>query len=455
MADKRSDSIAPGVVEHQAEIALGRPKMGWWWRIMDTDVGVIPLPLFVIGFALIGTLVALKKVPSDLSTAILMLILGGFTCAQIGKHIPVLRKLGAPAILATFVPSYLVYVQAIPAPLKSSITTFTTQSNYLYLFISSVIVGSILGMDRRTLVLGFLKIVVPITCGSIVGAVVGVSVGTALGMGFEYTTYKVVLPVMAGGVGEGALPLSIGYAAVTGEPSGGVFAEILPAVMFGSLAAILLAGGLSWLGRLKPQLTGSGRIQPGEEDFPLTGPTAPGLASDLPSLGAGMVLVACLYATGVIVQQLTKFPAPVTMLGLVVVLKLAWLVSPRVEDGAFRNYKFFAGLGTYPLLFAIGVAMTPWEKLVHAFNAAEIVTIAATVAALTATGYYTGRLVGLYPVEAGIVTACRASQGGTGDVAILSACDRMVLMPFAQVATRIGGAITVTLAIATFSYFGR
>ena len=190
----------------------------------------------------------------------------------------------------------------------------------------------------------------------------GFPVGTALGLGFEYTTYKVVLPVMAGGVGEGALPLSIGYAAVTGEPSGAIFAEILPAVMFGSLAAILFAGGLSWLGRVKPQLTGNGRIQPGEEDFPLTGPTAPKLTSDLPSLGAGMVLVACLYATGVIVQQLTKFPAPVTMLGLVVAIKLAWLASPRVEDGAFRNYKFFAALGTYPLLFAIGVAMTPWEK---------------------------------------------------------------------------------------------
>ena len=60
----------------------------------------------------------------------------------------------------------------------------------------------------------------------------------------------------------------------------------------------------------------------------------------------------------------------------------------------------------------------------------------------------------IHPVESGIVAAYRASQGGTGDVAILSACDRMNMMPFAQVATRIGGAITVTIALALFAKFG-
>ena len=58
----------------------------------------------------------------------------------------------------------------------------------------------------------------------------------------------------------------------------------------------------------------------------------------------------------------------------------------------------------------------------------------------------------MYPIDAAIVTACHSGQGGTGDVAILSAANRMQLMPFAQIATRIGGAITVTVTLVLLAH---
>jgi malate:Na+ symporter len=56
--------------------------------------------------------------------------------------------------------------------------------------------------------------------------------------------------------------------------------------------------------------------------------------------------------------------------------------------------------------------------------------------------------------KAAIVNACHSGQGGTGGIAILTAANRMQLMPFAQIATDIGGAITVTLTLILLARLG-
>ncbi|MFL5296656.1 MAG: 2-hydroxycarboxylate transporter family protein [Phenylobacterium sp.] len=425
-----------------------------WWRLMEWRIGIVPLPVGLAVLAIAAAFVSLGEVPSDILTNIAVLATGGFLCAELGARVPGLRNLGLAAILATFLPSWLVYAGALPKPLVKSIAAFTDQSNFLYLFIAAVIVGSILGMDRRVLIAGFVKIFVPLIAGSVAAFAVGCGVGTALGLGFTHTLFKVVAPIMAGGVGEGAIPLSIGYAQLGHAAQGDLFAEVLPAVMLGSLTAILLSGMLNALGKRRPALTGEGRLQPGEEDLPLEGPADHVDPPSPQTVGAAVVLVVTLFLAGALAQKLWHWPAPIVMLGLAVAIKLARLASPALERGAHANYRFFRACVTYPLLFAIGVAKTPWERLIAAFNWPTVATIAATVATLMGTGFLAGRLVGIYPIEAAIVNATHSGQGGTGDVAILTAANRMGLMPFAQIATRIGGAITVTLILILFAQLG-
>ncbi|MDB5493031.1 MAG: malate permease [Phenylobacterium sp.] len=448
-----SETVAPG-----AGLAASEPPRGtaltWWWRVMDFKIGIVPAPIFVAILALAGFYVSQGKVPADILMNMAVLAAGGFACAELGKRLPYIRNFGAAAIFATFIPSYLVYAHLLPKPLVESVTTFTKASNFLYLFISCIIVGSILGMDRRVLVGGFLKIFVPLALGSVAAGLVGCGVGSALGLGLNHTLFKIVVPIMAGGVGEGALPLSMGYAAISHEAQGGLFAEILPSVMLGSLTAIIFAGGLNYLGKRRPQLTGEGRLQVGEQDVELTGEHAVRPHPGIETVAGAAVMAVTLYLAGTVAQKLWDFPAPVTMLLLTVVLKLGQLVSPNLEQGAYSVYQFFRTAVTYPLLFAIGVAMTPWDKLVAAFNAPTLITIIATVATLMGTGFVVARFLKMYPIDVAIVNACHSGQGGTGDVAILSAANRMQLMPFAQIATRIGGAITVTLALIAFRVLG-
>jgi malate:Na+ symporter len=445
---------------HAESAALDKPGATegfWpkgWWSIVDFKIGIIPLPIFVVLIAVIAAFAATGTVPSDILMAIVLLSMGGFTCAELGKRIPIIRNIGAAAIFATFIPSFLAFHHLLPDSILGSVKNFTKDSNFLYLFISCIIVGSILGMDRGVLIKGFLKIFIPLITGSVVGGIVGTLVGTLLGLGAYHTFFFVVVPIMSGGVGEGAIPLSIGYATILHQAQGDLFAQVLPPVMLGSLTAILLAGTLNYVGKKYPNLTGEGRLQPGETDELEFEEEDADDHVDVTTVAAAVVTAVTLYLIGALGQRLFGFPAPVAMLVIAVFLKLARAVSPSLQLGAFHVYKFFSTAVTYPLLFAIGVALTPWDKLVAAFTVPYIITIVATVVSIVATGFFVGAWMKMYPIDTAIVTACHSGQGGTGDVAILTAGNRMQLMPFAQIATRIGGACTVTGVLIVLSQIG-
>jgi malate:Na+ symporter len=420
-----------------------------WWKVVEFRIGIVPLPVYVVLAALVAFFILRDgKVASDLPTMIAVLALGGFGCAEIGRRLPVIRNLGAAAIFATFVPSYLVYAHLLPEGMLKPVAEFTKASNFLYLFIAAIIVGSIFGMDRQVLIKGFLKIFVPLAAGSIVAGTVGTLIGVVLGLGAYHTFFYVVIPIMAGGVGEGAIPLSIGYAEILHQEQGTLFAQVLPPIMLGSLTAILLAGFLNWVGKRLPRLTGEGRLQPGVgEELTPGEEKAAASAVDPGAIAAAGVTAIALYLLGTACFKLFGLPGPVAMLFLAVLVKLTRAVPPSLQLAGQTVYKFFSTAITYPLLFAIGVSLTPWETLVAALTPANIAVIVLTVATLMATGFFVGRLLGMYPIETAIVNACHSGQGGTGDIAILTAANRLELMPFAQIATRIGGAITVTLTL--------
>ena len=423
---------------------------GWpqtWWRIMELRIGVIPVPVYVALLAVVAYFVHSGKVPTEINMMIGVLAVLGFTCSELGRRVPLLNQIGGAAIFATFVPSFLNYEHLIPAQIVTTVTDFTKSTNFLYLFIAAVIVGSILSMDRVLLIKGFIRLFVPMLAGSAAALIVGTAVGTALGLGARHTLLMIVIPVMAGGVGEGAIPLSVGYGQLWHQAQGELFAQVLPPVMFGSLTAILLAGTLNFLGRRYPGLSGEGRLQPEESAELATHDQDAPVDLDVTHIAAAGLLVITLYLLGLICFQTFHLPAPVAMLLLAVLLQLLQAVPPSLRQGAHVVYEFFRRAVTYPLLFAIGVALTPWERLMAAFAPRNLLTIVATVVALVATGFFVGRRMRLFPIDTAIVIACRAGQGGTGDVAILTAANRMQLMPFAQIATRIGGAITITVTL--------
>lgn len=72
----------------------GVRKENWFAKAMNIKVGIIPLPVYALLFILITVFVMHHDVKSDILTSIAVMAFFGFTFAQIGKSIPIVRSIG-------------------------------------------------------------------------------------------------------------------------------------------------------------------------------------------------------------------------------------------------------------------------------------------------------------------------------------------------------------------------
>ncbi|UQS83161.1 2-hydroxycarboxylate transporter family protein [Bombilactobacillus thymidiniphilus] len=423
-------------------------------KLKKIKIGFMPLPLYLV-LALGYVLLTLTNVmpTNDMLISLGVMVVFSYLLEEIGQHIPVLNNLGGKVLVVTFVPSYLVFMHWLPQTTIKTVSDFMNHNNFLMFFITMLVVGAIASMNRRTLLKATSRIIVVLVLCDVIGSLVGTGVGMLLGLSAYKAYFFVVAPILAGGVGEGAMPLSIGYAAViSGMTQGDIFGSILPAVMLGSLVAVVLAGSLRRLGDKKPELTGNGRLI--DDDDQLANLKSGNQEVSVEKTLMAGVLAIALYFLAVwlnfVIQKYLhiSIPSPIILLIVLMAAKMLGYIPKSIEEGGISLNSFTVKGITPPLLFGVGVAQTDWNKLIQVFKSpASIVVIIATVVAVVATAFIVSKLLGMYPVDTAIAVSCCSGQGGTGALAILSAGDRMELMPFAQVSVRIGGALTVTLAI--------
>ncbi|TYQ82217.1 2-hydroxycarboxylate transporter family protein, partial [Enterococcus faecium] len=418
-------------------------------------IGFIPLSLYIILVLAYLAMTISNIVPeNDMLVSLGIMTVFAYLLEEIGKTIPILKDLGGKVLVVTFLPAFLVYKHWLPQSTVTVVSDFMNNNNFLMFFITLLVVGSIASMNRQTLVKATSRIIIILILCDVIGSLIGTGVGILLGLSAWNAYFFIVAPIMAGGVGEGAMPLSIGYAAIlSGMGQNDIFGKILPCVMLGSLVAVLLSGMLKKIGEKYPQLNGQGNLIDGDDEHleNLKGSAKP--VNIEKTLLAGVVAIT-IYFVAVYVEHLLKsllgfsIPSPVILLVSLMGAKMLGFIPKNIEEGGNSLYGFTVRGITPPLLFGVGVAKTDWLELIEVFkNPATIVTIIVTVVAIVATAFIAAKFLKMYPVDTAIAVSCCSGQGGTGALAILAAGDRMELMPFAQVAVRLGGAMTVTFAI--------
>ncbi|MBP2661408.1 MAG: Citrate carrier protein [Firmicutes bacterium] len=431
----------------QAMVVMDQMESSIWDKVSAFKVGVIPLPLYLILAMIIYGASVYGKLPSDMIGGFAVLMIMGIFLGDVGIKVPILKDIGGPAILCMFVPSIMVFYNFMnPASMKA-ITAIMKTSNFLYLYIACLVTGSILGMQRQVLIQGFLRLFVPLVVGTLCSIIAGVTVGTLTGLGTHHTLFYIVIPIISGGIGEGILPLSMAYSEILNQPYEKFIPQLVPAAMLGNVVAIMLAGYLRKLGERKPHLTGNGMlVKTGDDTLLKAAQEGNNKPVEFSLMGAGLLLACSFFVFGQIANVFISIPAAIIMIFSAAIVKALNIMPAKMEQGAYHMYKFVAASLTWGLMVGLGVLYTPWGDVIAALTPAYALTVIATVIAMVASGFYIGKVMNMYPVESAIVTACHSGLGGTGDVAILSASNRMEMMPFAQVATRLGGASVVVSA---------
>ncbi|KAF1296405.1 malate permease [Enterococcus sp. JM4C] len=426
-------------------------KPNWFKKMKDVRIGSVSLPVYLVTSAVILATALLEQLPVNMLGGFAIILSMGWLLGTIGGNIPILKNFGGPAILSLLIPSIMVFFNLLNENVLASTDILMKQANFLYFYIACLVCGSILGMNRKILVQGLMRMIVPMALGMIFAMLVGTLVGTLLGLGWKHSLFYIVTPVLAGGIGEGILPLSLGYSAITGLPSEQLVGQLIPATIIGNFFAIMCSGLLSRLGEKRPELSGQGELVKINGGDDLSDALAEDKSPiDLKMMGSGVLIACTLFITGSLLQHLTGFPGPVLMIIAAAFLKYLNVVPKEMQRGSKQLYKFISGNFTFPLMVGLGMLYIPLKDVVGMLTWQYFIVVISVVFTVIATGFFVSRFMNMNPVEAAIVSACQSGMGGTGDVAILSTANRMNLMPFAQVATRLGGAITVIAMTAIF-----
>lgn len=409
-------------------------------------IGPVPVILFVVISAIVFIASYAGYLPKNMIGGFAVIMTLGFLLSYIGRNIPVLKDFGGPAILCLLVPSILVYHQLFNANTLDTVKLLMKDANFLYFVIASLVVGSILGMNRVVLIQGMVRMFAPLLAGIITAVTVGLLVGQLFGYSVYHTFFFIIVPILGGGIGEGILPLSLAYSAILGQTPDVYVAQLAPAAVVGNTFAIICAGILARIGTARRHLTGEGRLIRNDADNAILDLKDAPKVVDFQLMGGGLLLICTLFIVGGLFEKLVHIPGPVLMILIAVLCKCTRVIPASMETGAHSFYKFVSSSLVWPLMIGLGMLYVPLGSVVAVFSPGYVIVCGSVVLSIATVSFLIAPKLNMYPVEAAIVTSCHSGLGGTGDVAILSASNRMSLMPFAQIATRIGGASMVISA---------
>ncbi|MBM7653854.1 2-hydroxycarboxylate transporter family protein [Neobacillus cucumis] len=404
-----------------------------------------------------------KSYPVSFAGDILVLFVVGFFFGKVGDTLPIWKDyLGGGSLLAFLGASYLVSTGVISTDVANGVKSLFDEMGLLDFFIAVIITSSILSINRKFLakaIGGFIPLVLVGTAFAFIAAIVG---GLIVGVNYKEVIMNYALPIMGGGNGAGAIPMSQIWGQVTGKDPKIWYSSAITILTIANIFAIMVGALLNGLGKKMPKWTGNGELIKGQVTEKKKEAKVKNTATMEDAAFGLFVAIAFFGLANLIGVGLLPKIGPFSihpyayMVILLIMANALDIIPQRAKDGLKKVNEFMMGKLLFVFLAGVGITYTDFSALIHALSLQTAVICLFTVFGAVAGCWIFAKLVGFYEIEASIAGGlCHVNRGGSGDLEILGASNRMILMSYAQLATRLGGAIILVLASFFFGLWAK
>lgn len=432
-------------------------------KLKGTKILGFPLWMFLILNVIMIFLASKDWMLTNMIGALAFALLVGTLLGWVGDHIPVWKTwFGGGMLFTCLAAGAMNTFNLVGESTKEALNTFNGDTGFLDLYILVLITGSVLAVDRKMLLKSFAGYIPTIIVGVIGALSLAGLVGAVTGIGAVEAITTFAIPVMGGGNGAGIQPMSRMWADATGGDASAWYASAFAVISLGNLVAVFMSALLNKLGQARPALTGNGKLMPNaQNEDNKTEKVKPTAADYITGLGLGLCCfcISDLYAKHIsIINNHLELGFSIHtfafMVILMAILNITNILPANVKAGARAMQQFFVKYMSFPLMITVGIGTNLSDYAKVFTNMSNLLIIIATVIGAMIGTFIMARLLHMYPVETMLTAGlCMANGGVAGDVQCLGAANRMEMMSYAQISSRIGGAIMLIVASFFFGSF--
>lgn len=432
-----------------SNISEDKKSVEWYQFKKVTKVFGIHIKYFLTLSIIVLAALMTGCLPTDgfVQSIVVLMAVGGLL-SWIGSVVPLIRSIGGKLLLPMFGTVILMKTGILPETASDS-ANLLMNNGFQMFFVASIVVGTILATDSKLLKASALRYLPVLLLVQVFALAFAFLSSLITGKSFYEAVFFIAAPCMAGGTSGAITTLPALYSSVLQTDMSTMSGTLFATAMLGTYLALVIVIIMKILANNFPKLMGNGQgellrnesavITEAKKNMTVY----PNSTDDYGDLIGGLFLSLAVTVIGSIFNHFVPSVVYIAWTIIIVILaKIFGLVPDDLCKKANCWSQFTQEFLIIIICAAIGMSSSSGVSLSSIMSPATIIILLMTFIGAIIGAMVGAKIFGLYRYETAITAAmCSCNIGASGDVQMLAVTERMDLLAFATISTRIGGAM--------------